>query len=159
MTKLKKCGSFFAFLLAVAIFLYLGNATVNYKSEQPESSGETQKISSSDGDSDFVRSMEKKPYYINWESSRLLATMFKLLEQPSPDIMAVFEDEIAKLPDATEYYLGSYQLADHMDCKLLWVSNTSSFSLGADFYGPDTSVMRLENILQEKLGTPDRQES
>ena len=159
MTKLKKYGSFFAFLLAVAIFLYLGNATVNYKSEQPESSGETQKISSSDGDSDFVRSMEKKPYYINWESSRLLATMFKLLEQPSPDIMAVFEDKIAKLPDATEYYLGSYQLADHMDCKLLWVSNTSSFSLGADFYGPDTSVMRLENILQEKLGTPDRQES
>ena len=73
--------------------------------------------------------------------------------------MAVFEDKIAKLPDATEYYLGSYQLADHMKCQLLWVSNTPSFSLGADFYGPDTSVMRLENILQEKLGNPDRQEA
>ncbi len=159
MTKLKKYGGFSAFLLAMAIFLYLGNVAVTYKSEQPESSGETQGVSGSDSDSDFVRSMERKPYYINWESSRLLATMFKLLEQPSSDIMAVFEDKIVKLPDATEYYLGSYQLADHMDCKLLWVSNTSSFSLGADFYGPNSSVVQLESILQEKLGSPDRQES
>ena len=159
MTKLKKYAGVFAFLLAMAIFLYLGNTSVNYKSEQPESSAEIQKISSSDGDSDFIRSIEKKPYYINWESSRLLVTMFALLEQPSPDIMTVFEDKIAKLPDATEYYLASYQLADHMDCKLLWVSNTSSFSLGADFYGPNSSVVQLESILQEKLGSPDRQES
>ena len=80
MTKLKKYGGFSAFLLAMAIFLYLGNVAVTYKSEQPESSGETQGVSGSDSDSDFVRSMERKPYYINWESSRLLATMFKLLE-------------------------------------------------------------------------------
>ena len=46
-----------------------------------------------------------------------------------------------------------------MDCKLLWGSNTSSFSLGADFYGPNSSVVQLESILQEKLGSPDRQES
>ena len=60
MKKLKKCGSgVVVFLLVVATFLYFGNAAGDYKSEQYKLSAETQGVSDSGGDSDFVRSMEK----------------------------------------------------------------------------------------------------
>ena len=113
----------------------------------------------SDGETSFVQSVEQKPYRSEWQSSVLLQKMFALLEDPSLDIVPLFSGTLTKSPDEQDYYLGAYSLSDGVACKLLWLSNTTSFSIGATFFGDADSIAGMERFLKSKLDSPSQEES
>lgn len=123
--------------------------------KKAQSLGETY----SDGETSFVQSVEQKPYRSEWKSSDLLQKMFVILKDPSLDIVSMFSDTLAKSPDDQAYYLGAYTLSDAVACKLLWLSNTDNFSVGATFLGDAEPVAAMENLLKNELGKPSQEES
>lgn len=123
--------------------------------KKAQSLGETY----SDGETSFVQSVEQKPYRSEWKSSDLQQKMFAILEDPSLDIETVFSDTLTKSPDEQDYYLGAYTLSDGVACKLLWLSNTTSFSVGATFLGDADSIAGLENLLKNELGKTNQEET
>lgn len=123
--------------------------------KKAQSLGETY----SDGETSFVQSVEQKPYRSEWQSPVLLQKMFAILEDPSLDIVPLFSGTLTKSSDEQDYYLGAYTLSDGVACKLLWLSNTDNFSVGATFLGDAESVAVMENLLKNELGKPSQEET
>lgn len=147
---------YFLILLIISIMIFFA-----YRENSFTESNEPQIPASfySDGETSFIQSVEQKPYRSEWKSSDLLQKMFAILEDPSLDIETVFSDTLAKSPDEQDYYLGAYILSDGVACKLLWLSNTTSFSVGATFFWDAGSIADLEEFLKSKLGSPSQEES
>lgn len=152
--KRKKCYFIFSILIGMAVFFsYLEKPAIDINKPQ------TPDQSYSDGETSFVQSVEQKPYRSEWKSSDLLQKMFVILKDPSLDIASMFSDTLTKSPDDQAYYLGAYTLSDGVVCKLLWLSNTDNFSVGATFLGDAESVAVMENLLKNELGKPSQEET
>lgn len=153
---MKKRTIYFLILLVISIMIFFAyTEKIFTESNEPQ----PQAASYSDGETSFVQSVEQKPYRSEWKSSDLLQKMFVILKDPSLDIVSMFSDTLAKSPDDQAYYLGAYTLSDAVACKLLWLSNTDNFSVGATFLGDAESVAAMENLLKNELGKPSQEES
>jgi len=153
---MKKRTIYFLILLAIFVMIFFAYAEKSFtesKKTHPQDS------SYSDGESSFIQAVEQKPYRSEWQSPVLLQKMFAILEDPSLDIVPAFSGTLTKSPDEQEYYLGAYTLSDGVDCKLLWLSNTTSFSIGATFFGDADSIAGMERFLKSKLDSPSQEES
>lgn len=110
-----------------------------------------------DNRNDFSKKITGNPKMVSWNSADLFLRVIKLLEDPTVDMGALFDDTLHQF-ESEEYYAGAYLLQDHVTCNLLWISANKQFSLGMEFEGSSQGIKNLEHKIEDILGQPTSDE-